>query len=183
MGSMRLPLVAKGGIFFRRNTYIALMPFLCKKMVKKTIWAIGIVVLLAGVLTASAQYYYGMTRYGAYYQYPGYYGRSYVQPYTYNYPLYTYVPSTPYYEMPYYIYPYEQAPLSSRYIYRYGAPLSIIGPETSYPAAITTSPRGTLGQLCGRSDNQEYGCEPGLVCDYSQTTYQGLGVCMAQGPY
>ena len=151
-------------------------------MVKKTIWAIGVLVLLVGVLTASAQYY-GASQYGAYYQYPGYYGRHYVQPYTYNYPLYTSAPSVPYYEAPYYIYPYNRAPLSSRYIYRYGVPTSITAPETLYPTAITTSPRGTMHQLCGRADNREYGCESGLVCDYSQTTQQGLGVCMTQGRY
>ena len=101
-------------------------------MVKKAIWAIGVLVLIVGVLTASAQYY-GSAQYGQYYQYPGYYGRHYVQPYTYNYPLQVSAPTPPYYEAPYYIYPYNRAPMSSRYIYRYAAPTSITSPEMSYP--------------------------------------------------
>ena len=151
-------------------------------MVKKTVIAIIVVVLLVAILTG-ASHRWGYTRYGAVY----YYG----SPYSY-YPLYQY-PYSPYsyYNYPSYAYPYYYGPLSSQYMYRYGAPTSYYqAPSTSYPYYQAPSyqaptptvglPRGTEGQLCGMSDGQQYGCEYGLVCDYTKTQKAGIGVCSTQ---
>jgi hypothetical protein len=138
----------------------------CEKMVKSSIIAIIVILLLSIVFVGAAQKW-GYTRYGAVY----YYGEPY---YTYA-PLYIYPYGSPYsyyryYGYPSYMYPYYpyyESPLSSEYMYRYGAPTPGVEP----------APRGTEGQMCGLLDGRQYGCYAGLVCDYTKGGAAGIGVC------
>lgn len=145
-------------------------------MVKKVIVAIIAVVLVSAVLVG-ASHKWGYTRYGAVY----YYGQPTFSYYpVYNYPYYgAYYPST-YYRYPAYAYPYYYNPLASENLYRYGLP------ETSY-AYGGTSPYMTLplarsgvGAPCGIIDSSQYGCEFGLVCDYTKGNAPGVGECSRQ---
>ncbi len=145
-------------------------------MVKKTIIAVAVIVLLTAVFVGAAQKW-GYTRYGAVYSYgtPSYsYAPQYVYPYgSYNYPYGSYI-SDPYSGAPLQSYPYyyRQGPLASENMYRYGAP------TVSYPSYTSPQiPRGMVGQLCGTMYNQAYGCEYGLECDYTKTGAEGIGMC------
>lgn len=136
---------------------------------KKTIIAIALVAVLATVLATA--YRYGYSPYGVvYYDSPYYSYYQYYEPYQHYYrPAYAY----PSYASNWY-YPQYQSPLSSSYMYRYGY---YSAPEVSYPTAVTESPRGGVGQLCGVSEGQAFGCVSGLVCDYSKVAQSGIGLC------
>jgi len=156
--------------------------------------AVVAIVLLVAVIVG-AQQRWGTTRYGGVYysspyRYSPYsstfaYSPSYSYPYSspsYNLPYSGY--STSYYSYPSYSYPSYYSPLSSRYIYRSGTPSYSYAtvPSVSYPApttqyAASTAQRGIEGQLCGLVDNQQYGCEYGLTCDYRKATQASVGVC------
>lgn len=143
-------------------------------MVKKAIVAIIALVLVSAVFVGAAQKW-GYTRYGAVY-YSGDPVFSYYP--VYNYPYYgAYYPTT-YYRYPAYAYPYSYNPLASENLYRYGLP------ETSYPygTSYQTLPlaRSGLGQFCGIIDSTQYGCEFGLVCDYTKGNSPGVGMCAMQ---
>ncbi len=159
-------------------------------MVKKTIIAVAMVVLLVAVFVGAAQKW-GYTRYGAIYYYgtPYSYAPNYVYPYgsnpyqeygSYGYPAYAYPYMYRYGQTyPSYAYPYsyQQGPLSSENIYRYGAP------TVSYPSYTSPeTPRGKVGQPCGLIDSQTYGCEYGMTCDYTKTGVTGVGLCSRLPP-
>ncbi len=149
-------------------------------MVKKSIIAI-VVIFLFSVLAVGAATKWGYTRYGAVY----YYGEpfySYYPVQQYSYPYY----SSPYYRYPAYAYPYyNRGPLASDVMYRYGTPTVTVGtPAMNYPAGVQMPTRGAQGQLCGLVDSQQFGCDFGLVCDYTKTGQSGIGVCsMPSGAY
>lgn len=128
---------------------------------KKTVLfaIIGIFLVCAVAVFAHSQW--GYTQYGAVYIQgdPFFYylpvEHAYYYPYSGYYGSYSYVPE-------------YQSPLSSEYMYRYG-----------FPASITSSEirPGTLGQLCGLVNGQQFGCVYGLLCDYSKTETPQVGVC------
>jgi hypothetical protein len=147
-------------------------------MVKKTIIAIGVVVLLAAVFVGAAQKW-GYTRYGTFYYYgdpPFSYSSTYVYPFG-SYHPYQYYKE---YGYPLYAYPYDYkyGPSYPEYGYPYGRQ-----PVLSYPSYSTPNvPRGKAGQLCGVIESQAYGCEFGLECDYTKTGVAGVGMCTRQPP-
>lgn len=136
-------------------------------MVKKTILAIVVIVLLVAVFSGAVQRLYaGYSPYRYYYTYypVEYYAGSYAYP-SHQTPTY-YAP----YQPPSYAYPYY-----SQTGYPYGTP------EVSYPASsVEETPRGAAGQLCGSVDGIAYGCYYGLVCDYAAIGRTGVGVCARQ---
>ncbi|VVB81950.1 Uncharacterised protein [uncultured archaeon] len=142
-----------------------------KKMVRRTVIAIiGIVVIVLVVAVIVNAYSVGYTRYGPVYYYgspyymyyPVYYGPQPGVNYPYN-----------YYYSPSYAYPYYYP---TDYKNNYGLP-SVNYP---YPAGVI---RGSVGQTCGMMDNQQVGCDYGLVCDYSKTTQKGMGICSVASNY
>jgi hypothetical protein len=151
-------------------------------MVKKSIIAI-VIIFLFSVLAVGAATKWGYTRYGAVY----YYGEpfySYYPVQQYSYPYY----NNAYYRYPAYAYPYyNRGPLASDFMYRYGTPTVTVGaPAMSYPASagVQMPTRGVQGQLCGLVDSQQFGCDFGLVCDYTKTGQSGVGICsMPSGAY
>jgi len=132
--------------------------FVFEKRMKKTVLAIVGVVLLVAVLV-TATHRWGYSQYGAvyYYDYPFFYYDQVAQPPG------VYTPFA--YERPSLVYP---SPLSSDYLYRYD------------PPSAGDTPRGVEGQLCGLSGSEQFGCVSGLVCDYSKTKKAGLGICSKQ---
>src|SRR5574342_728000 len=146
-------------------------------MVKKTILAIVVVVLLVAVFSGAVQRLYrGYSPYRYYYTYypVEYYPAYYAYPSAFP-PMYysSYQPPSEYY-------PYYYSPLASENLYRYGTPQV----EVSYPmytsATEQETPRGVEGQLCGKADGTVYGCYYGMVCDYTATGRTGIGVCKSQ---
>ncbi|MEM3153982.1 MAG: hypothetical protein QW165_00235 [Candidatus Woesearchaeota archaeon] len=120
-------------------------------MVKKTVIAIVLVVLLVAVFAAASY------RYGGYLPYQSYYGPKMAYPRYVSYPGFPY----PTYQPPSYVYPYY-VPVGA-YPERY---------PVQTPWTFTgVVPPPKEGQLC--SD----GCAPGLVCDYSRTSQPNVGVC------
>ena len=153
-------------------------------MVKKTIIAIAAIVVIAAIFASAARIIWNNPYYSNYspyaYQYP-YLSSPYSYSYTpyYSYPYYASSYYYPSYISPYYNYPYY-GPLSSEYMYRYGGPTTSYpySPTTNYPASTTE--RGVQGQPCGIIYSQQYGCEYGMVCDYSKSGISGVGVCTTQ---
>jgi len=142
-------------------------------MVKKTIIAVVMVVLLLAVFSSAASKW-GYTRYGAVYYYDGY-------------PFMTYYPVFHDYPIPSTQNPYGYG-IYNPYLYDgwYSA-----NPEYNYPYSATPSrftynppeyptinmPRSAQGQLCGTLNNQQYGCASGLTCDYTKTNSVDVGIC------
>jgi len=143
---------------------------------------IGIIfiIVLGSAIAAKSWRYAGRSYNYNYYQSPYGYGstRFYYPSYgAYNYGATaypSYYGSTPYYRA----YPYYESPLSSKYMYRYGLPS--VGPQLESPSYVTA--RGKIGQLCGKVGDIEYGCDPGLNCDYRQGE-RGVGVCSRASYY
>ena len=138
-------------------------------MVKKTIISIIVIVLLAAVFV-NASHHWTNPRYGAVY-YSG-------QPYYSYYPYYIYPYDTSYpysyYRFPTYYYPYYDM----RYTYTKTAPTVSYPASPTYPLYVEA--RGSEGELCGTAGEKQFGCEYGLVCDYTKTGTTGLGVCAKQ---
>jgi len=121
---------------------------------KKTVLVMFLIVLIVLVAAMSVSALrYGATRYGAVY----YYGSPYYMYYPVYYPGIQYAG----------YYQYPLGPLSSDWIYRYGVP----NPVQEVP-----------GQLCGLVDGQTFGCSYGFLCDYSKTSFNGIGVCIPALP-
>ncbi len=145
-------------------------------MVKKTIMAVVAVVLLVAVFAGAASRW-GYTRYGAVYNYG-------TPDYTY-YPVYHNYPRQSMY------FPYG---LGVYHPYLYDGWYSTTPyPQVNYPIGPTSQekrfeikpaeyptvniPRSADGQLCGVINSRQYGCNYGLVCDYTKTGTTGVGVC------
>ena len=134
-------------------------------MVKSAIIAVVAILFFSFVIVGAADRW-GYGTYGPVY----YYG----QPF-YQYLPIQYYPGSMYYpnfNYPDYAYPMDNT-LSSRNMYRYGAP------AVSYPYSVSTEG----GRLCGLVDGQQFGCEFGMVCDYTKTNQKGIGVCTRQSTY
>ena len=129
------------------------------------------VLVLVGLMLASAVYaadYYGTTRYGTYYEYPRF---SYGQPTTTGYAPTEYYPERYYYQSS----PYEY----TRYLYRYGvrAPTTVLE-QPSYLGFYPRFNSGAVeGQLCGILQNRFYDCSGGYTCSIKDNY---IGVCTKQ---
>jgi hypothetical protein len=178
-------------------------------MVKKTILAVVLVVLLLAVF-ASASYRYGgylpyknfyapqvpyapssyypafqvnypSYNYPAYYSFPGYKDQ---YPIT-NYPRYTSPDGSPAYNYPgYYNYPTANYPVYTRPSYGYPAYIpsttNYVSQTGTYKTYYGTTPRLKAGQICGNTGTGDSGCEFGMMCDYARSTQPGVGVCTRQ---
>ncbi len=147
-------------------------------MVKKTIFAVVAVVLLVAVFAGAANRW-GYTRYGAIYNTGT--------------PYYTYYPVFHDYPVESMYYPYGYDTYSP-YLYDAWYPKSA---TVNYPYApqaeqskyspseyeTMSIPRSAEGQLCGVLNSRQYGCQFGLVCDYTRTGTTGVGVCTSQPPH
>ncbi|MEM3153983.1 MAG: hypothetical protein QW165_00240 [Candidatus Woesearchaeota archaeon] len=145
-------------------------------MVKKTIIAIVLVVLLVAVFAGAASKW-GYTRYGAIY-YAG------VPSYNY-YPVYHDYPIEsmyfPYGFGVYYPYMYDGY-FPASYTPQMNYPLGPSSQERRFvytPAEYPTmmAPMSAEGQLCGVINSRQYSCRYGLTCDYTKTGTTGVGIC------
>jgi len=142
-------------------------------MVKRTIIAIiGIVAIVLVVAVIVNAYSVGYSRYGPVYS-NGY-------PFYMYYPIY-YGPSPGvYYPYNYYYYPEQLYP----YYYPTDIKQDSAKPSVSYPYySPGVVARSALNQQCGIVNSVQLGCDYGLVCDYTKTDKQGVGVCTVASNY
>ncbi|MEM4263310.1 MAG: hypothetical protein QW666_00235 [Candidatus Woesearchaeota archaeon] len=134
---------------------------------KKLIFALVAVLVLCASAVIAADYY-GLTRYGTYYEYPAY-GYGY-KPATET--SYAYTP-TDYYPERYY---YQPAPYEyTRYLYRYGMQSPTVIEQPSYLTFYSrVASNAQAGQLCGLLQNKFYDCAPGLYCSIKE---KHIGIC------
>ncbi len=131
---------------------------------KKLLIALVAVLVLCTAAVFAADYY-GLTRYGTYYEYPSYgYGYQAAMP------AYNSIDSYPerYYYQPA---PYEY----TRYLYRYGTQSPTVIEHPSYTGFYNrVSGNAQEGQLCGLLLNNFYDCTPGLYCSIKE---KQIGLC------